>query len=666
MDKSKAICSINGSLEDSFDAFIANLYRIFHCATVSSIPPLERFKYLYFTDELIHEQFRELHRNDDSVLPDLCNHFQDRLSHFISESHFLLKNDLLPQLAEKGFVYQTSQTDLLQKKNQLLDCVEKIDWKMDDFQHIKEEMFKKIKDNHLNYLIIWKSNPKFTIVTIPHNREKVVILPDRNYHHKLYHLDDLLQVYMQKNYPDRVVQEIVPFRLTIDCLYEKNQFLKIIERPAPNALLKTYSCLEIAQFKTPDILHDVLKMTHIPAENCFIEPSLHQAGDFFHALIAQHPKCAHQLLYPPLVFQPTHLLTSPKGCFEKIQANDVLFHHPYQPYDEVLDFFATAATDNNVTSISMTIYRIEKKSPLLNSLKLAASCGKRVRVLIELRVTGYEKYHWKIAQDLRAHGIEVSFGSPEYVTHAKMALITRKTAKGIDLYSHLSTGNYHQKNLKTYCDLSLLTSHPGIGADIDKIFRYIFESEPLKKLDHVWVSPQSIRTELLALIHICVAEAKQYHPTSIFIKTKDFTDLELVNALNEAARCGVNVVVFVRNINFLISEKKWFATNIKVISYVGRLLEHHRVYCFKTRHEEKIFLGSCNMVKKNIDKRIELIFPIYQPAIQQKIKEEVIENIQKNTNHSWAMDQHGEFQFIRNTTKDFQTALIEKYADKSE
>jgi polyphosphate kinase len=137
-----------------------------------------------------------------------------------------------------------------------------------------------------------------------------------------------------------------------------------------------------------------------------------------------------------------------------------------------------------------------------------------------------------------------------------------------------------------------------------------------------------------------------------------------VKALNDAVQWGVQVIVFVRNISFLTPEERLFTSKIRVISYVGRLLEHHRVYCFKTSDQEKIFLGSCNMVKKNIDKRIELIFPIYQPSIQSKIKEEIIDNIQKNTNHCWEMDHTGAFQFIKNETLDFQTALIEKYAKK--
>lgn len=674
MDKPTLLTSNHLVSEESLDAFIAMLYRIFHCAEVKKTPTLERFKYLYFTDELIHEQFREWHMNDemmrvfskDQDRPGNLTHFQKRLSHFMSESSGLLDNDLLPQLAENGFVYQTIQEGDLHKKKQLIECAEKIAWEMTDFNCMNAQMFKQIKDNSLNYLIVWKNNPKFSILTIPNNREKVVILPAQNYQHLLFHTDDLMQIYLQKVYPHRVVEELVPFRLTIDCLYEKNKFLKTVEKHADTIsaglpIFKTYNCLEIAPIKSRDVLDDLLRITHLSAENCYIESSLQQAGDFFKALIANHPRCSYELMYPRLAFNKTHLLVSPNGVFAKIRVADVLFHHPYQPFDEVLDFFETAATDSYVTSISMTIYRIEKTSKLMDSLKLAASLGKKVRVLIELRVTGYEEYHWKIAKDLQAHGIEVCFGSKDFVTHAKMALIKRKTQNGSEFYSHLSTGNYHRRNSKTYCDLSLITSHAGIGNDIDRIFTSIFEDEQLEPLEHVWVSPLSIRTELMKLILNCVGEAKKNKPSSIFIKTKDFTDLELVKALNNAVKWGVQVIVFVRNISFLTPEEQLLTSKIRVISYVGRLLEHHRVYCFKTADQEKIFLGSCNMVKKNIDKRIELIFPIYQKSIQNKIKEEIIENIQKNSNNCWEMDQNGNFQFIRNATKDFQTVLIEKY-----
>ena len=681
MDGTKLVTSDLLYIEESLNAFVSTLYRIFHCATVKNTPTLERFKYVYFTDELIHEQFKELRMNHELMnvypqLPDISDlliNFRKSLSQFITKSHFLLEKELLPQLAESGFVYQKISESMLCEHASLMVCMEKICLDLIDFPYLNDNAFKKIKDNSLNYLIVWKGHPNFSILKIPYKMEKVLVLRAHDHrlsHHALFHIDDLVKFYVKKMYNQRIAEEIIPFRLTIDGQYERkiffNKISQSIDLNANNTEhLQAFNCLETEQAPSKDILVELLRTTKLTLGDCYIEPNLHQAGDFFKALTSKHPQCSNKLMYPPLIFQKTNELVRHADFFAKLQTTDVLFHHPYQPYDEVLDFFQAAATDRYVTHISITIYRIEPASKLLKSLKLAASLGKKVKVLIELRVTGYEKNHWQIAQDLKEHGVEVFFGPKEWVTHAKMALIKRETESGLEYYSHLSTGNYHQQLTKTYCDLSLITSHFGIGKDIEKVFASIFEEQKFETLEHVIVSPLYMRAELIRLIQECGAEAKKNKQSSIFIKVKDFTDIELVHALYAAAKVGVQVLIFVRNKSLLKPGNPRLTCKIRVLSYVGRFLEHHRVYCFKTEASQKILIGSCNMTKKNIDQRIELIFPIYQAAIQTKIKEDIIENIQQNTNHCWEMNPNGDFQLIRNKTQDFQSVLIRKYEKKS-
>lgn len=663
-------------IDESLEAFVAGLYRIFHCAALQSIPTLERFKYLYFTDELIREKFKQFRMSDETLnllsseqnMVSSLGHFQQRLSHFITQSHTLLEYDLLPQLAKHGFVYQKINETILDKNTSLLACLEKINWTIVDCDKLDYSILKKLPDGSINYWIIWKSSPKFSILSLRNNLEQVVVVPALNHsisRHSLIHIDDLLKCYLKKFYRERGVEEIIPFRLTVDGLYEKNVFLaQIADRIALQTTgpqVKTFNCLEIEPLKSIACLQEFLSSMQLPPENCYIEPNLHQAGDFFNALISNHPQCSNHLLYPPLQFKKTFLLASPTGIFSKISATDILFHHPYQPFDEILDFFAAAAMDDWVTEISMTIFRIDTDSALLESLKLAVACGKRVQVLIELRVLGYTENHWVIAQELQAAGIEVFFGEKQWVTHAKMTLVTRETPQGTEYYSHLSTGNYHQENSTTYCDLGLLTSHVGIGKDLKRIFKAVFSEKPVEKLYHVVMSPGFIRKKLLYLIKLCKTAACAHEPASIFIKVKNLSDLELVTALNEAAQCGVVVTLFITNMSLVKPHNSALVGAIKVISYAGRLLEHHRIYCFNMNAQEHMFLGSCNLTKQHIDKRIELIFPIYQRAIQNKIKEEIIENIQCNTNHCWEMDKNGEFQRIENTGQDYQTILIQKY-----
>jgi polyphosphate kinase len=314
-------------------------------------------------------------------------------------------------------------------------------------------------------------------------------------------------------------------------------------------------------------------------------------------------------------------LDKAKTLFNAIRAKDFLISHPYQPFSYIIRLLREAAIDPNVVSIKITLYRVAENSNVVNALINAVKNGKKVIVMMELKARFDEEHNIYWSNKLREEGATVLFTIPSYKVHTKICLISRKEKTGLKNYAHLGTGNYNGETAKFYCDHSVLTSNKRITDELTKVFRLITDFKPEKyKFSTILVSPINLRSTFIRLIDAEISNKKAGKEAYIIMKMNSLVDLEIIDKLYTASNAGVRIDLIVRGICCLVPGIKGKSENINAISIVDKFLEHARVYVFANAGRERIYMGSADMMTRNLDNRIEVCFPVISPDIKHEIK----------------------------------------------
>lgn len=370
------------------------------------------------------------------------------------------------------------------------------------------------------------------------------------------------------------------------------------------------------------------------------------------------------LNYPAFTPQYPHFPKHKNNLFSILDEQDILLHHPFQSYDVVIDFVRQAAADPSVLAIKQTLYRTHFNSIMVQALVEAARSGKEVTAVIELRARFDEESNLKLANRLHEAGVLVLYGVVGYKTHAKMTLVVRRVHGKLKRYVHLGTGNYHEETAKRYTDLGLLTAHPVITADTQVIFQQLTGLGKAIKLKEIWHSPFTLQKNLLHLIEQCTLAVSNGEDAEIIIKVNGLTDLTMIQALYSASQAGVKISLIVRGVCCLRPGIRGVSENIRVISVVGRFLEHHRVYYFCHGKQEHYYCSSADLMERNLYTRIEVMFPILDDACRRRIKQEIFRNYLKDNRDAWEMKSDGGYKPMRNGQHSAQEALLELYNDE--
>jgi polyphosphate kinase len=334
----------------------------------------------------------------------------------------------------------------------------------------------------------------------------------------------------------------------------------------------------------------------------------------------------------------------PEVIFDEIKDRDQLVHHPFESFGSVEAFLRAAVKDPHVVAVKMTLYRIGPNSPLIDLLIEAAEAGKLVAVLVELKARFDERNNILWARRLESHGIHVVYGFAAIKTHAKVCLVVRQEPDGMRRYVHIATGNYNSGTAKVYTDLGLFTADPEIVADASDVFNYLTGYSNQKQFRRLLVAPVQLRTKLTELIEREVDHARAGRPAEIVIKVNALTDDQMIRVLYRASQAGVSVDVLARGTCCLRPGVPGISDNIRVRSIVGRFLEHSRLYWFKNAGDEEMYIGSADLMERNLDRRVETLTPVRDRDLLRHLRDVVLDAYLRDTARAYRLDVSGSYQ----------------------
>lgn len=312
--------------------------------------------------------------------------------------------------------------------------------------------------------------------------------------------------------------------------------------------------------------------------------------------------------------------------FSAIRSGDILLHHPYDSFIPVIDFLKAAARDPNVLTIKMTLYRVGKNSPIVKTLLEARrDYGKQVAVLVELKARFDEESNISWARMLEQEGVHVTYGLLGLKTHSKIALVVRKEDEHIRRYMHLGTGNYHHLTANLYEDIGLFTSDEEIGADASDLFNYLTGYSLKTDYRKLLIAPINLRQSFIGMIDREIEAHKKNKNGHLIFKTNAIVDPSIIKKLYQASQVGVKIDLIVRGICCLRPGIKGLSENIRVISILGRFLEHSRIFYFHNNGHEEIYLGSADLMQRNLNQRVEVLFPVQENSMIRHIRKNILE-----------------------------------------
>ncbi len=486
-----------------------------------------------------------------------------------------------------------------------------------------------------------KDEKNFAVVQVPTVVSRIIPLPTtelldspKEQGKKFIFLEDVIKQYIGKLFIGNKVLNAYCFRITRD------SGLEFVEEEAEDLLLELEKSIKRRRWGDPvriEVEKSMDKSSRIFLENC-LELDDNDIYEISGALdltvwngfinMLDSRQFSH-LLNKPLPPQPC-IEFKDKDIFQVIRNKDVLVHHPYQSFDCVLDFVKTAAHDPQVLAIKQTLYRVSGNSPIVNSLIAAAENGKQVTVLVELKARFDEENNINWAKKLEKSGCHVVYGLVGLKIHCKICLVVRKEDDGIRRYIHLGTGNYNDSTAKIYTDIGFFTCKETFGKDISALFNVLTGYSINTDWNKIAVAPTTLRQTFIKHIDNETKNAKAGKNALIIAKMNSLVDISIIQALYRASIAGVKIKLIIRGICCLKTGIKGVSDNITVVNVVDRFLEHSRIFYFENSGNNRIFLSSADWMPRNLDRRVEVLFPIEDEKLKERVLE-VLEIIQTDT-----------------------------------
>lgn len=519
-------------------------------------------------------------------------------------------------------------------------------------------------------------NLHFATVQVPSGVPRLVRLPSRNYAlregldprktHCYILLEDIINEYL-----DEVFHNL---NIVARCMYRvlRNSVMDLDEEDTPDLLTEIEKQLRQRQWGevihlavrddvSPRILDRLKSMMHVSEEDIYHVPGPLDLSFLGKLSRANELNYKRHLHYPPYTPQtPAMLVNKPlDNIFELISGGDIFLSLPYESFDPVLEFVKQAAKDPSVLAIKQTLYRVSGNSPIIQYLEEAALNGKQVLVLVELKARFDEENNIQWAKRLEQAGCHVIYGLVGLKTHSKITLVVREEDEGIRRYLHLGTGNYNDTTAKIYTDLGIFTVAESYGSDATEFFNMITGySEPMS-WNRLTIAPFWLRQRFYDLIDREIQNAHAGREAYIHAKMNSLVDEGIIRKLYEASEAGVQIDLIVRGICCLRVGVPGLSTNIRVRSITGRYLEHSRIYVFANDGKEEIYLSSADWMSRNLDRRVELLFPVEDAECKSRVKE--IMDIQyRDTERSNIMQTDGSYKKLDRRGKELLDCMVKQ------
>jgi polyphosphate kinase len=464
-----------------------------------------------------------------------------------------------------------------------------------------------------------EEEPRLAVVQVPGRLPRLVRPPGvEGLVHVL--LENVIWAELASLFPGQEIRDVAAFRIARDSELDFDDeggrdFLQVIEEELKNRRRSGIVRLEIEDGVSPALLGLLVTRLEVGPEDVY---RIRGPVDVRPLMALVDLPALEDLRDPPLKPQPV-LETAGPELFALLDERDVVLHHPYDAFDPVVSFVASAADDPDVLAIKQTLYRTSGDSPIVRSLARAADNGKQVTVLVELLARFDESSNIRWARRLEESGCHVIYGIRGFKTHSKIALVVRRGRQGIRRYVHLGTGNYNERTARLYTDFGLMTSDREIGEDASSFFNALTGYSDPPRMRKLVMAPTHLRDRVLRLVGRERQRAESGQPAEIRAKMNALVDEEIIRALYDAAKAGVRIRLAVRGICCLRPGLKGVSDSIEVVSVVDRFLEHSRVFHFRNGGDEEVYLSSADWMPRNLDKRIELFFPVEAPEGRQKV-----------------------------------------------
>lgn len=584
----------------------------------------------------------------------------------VERQYSILNNDLLPALAAENirFLRRDEWTDAQQSwvrryfREQVLPVLTPIGL---DPAH----PFPRLVNKSLNFIVSLEGKDAFgrqislAVVPAPRSLPRVVRLPDEITDGGDQHvmLSSIIHEHVSELFPGMTASGCYQFRVTRNADLTLDEDVDDLASALKGELFSrrygTAVRLEVADNCPRKIIDYLLKKFSLTPE------SLYQVNGPVNLARLLSNFDRPRLKYQPFNPRIPDVLQKSENIFAALSQKDILLLHPFESFAPVINMLRQAARDPNVLAIKQTLYRTGADSEIVNILAEAARNGKEVTAVIELRARFDEESNIEVANKLQEAGAIVVYGIVGYKTHAKMILIVRREGKKLKRYVHLGTGNYHAGNARMYTDYGLMSAGDELCEDVHKIFHELTGMGRAAKLKKLLHAPFTLHAQLLTMIEQEIENARNGLPAHIIVKVNALTEKQLMQALYRASQAGVQIDLIIRSICCLRPGIPGISENIRVRSIVGRLLEHTRIYYFENAGDPKIFGASADWMDRNLFQRVETCFPIDDPDLKKRIKQEGLQAYLDDNRQAWVLQSDGTW--IRETPGESAPFIVQQY-----
>jgi polyphosphate kinase len=438
-------------------------------------------------------------------------------------------------------------------------------------------------------------------------------------------LEDLLANNLSLFFPDEKTLKAYPFRLTrngeIDIIMDESaDFLSLVQKSVQNRKSGFPTRLEFDKALPAALRMALAKAFELPSYLLYEVEAPLGLVDLWQLLKINRPDLKDKTFLPSI----SPLLTPERNVMEAIAKRDVVLYHPYDAFEVIIELLKEAALDKNVVEISITMYRMDHRSPVVEALLEAAKRGKKVTAVVELKAKFDEENNILLVSKLREGGVKTAYNFPNFKVHAKLCLIAKKDKTGFVRFSHIGSGNYNSVTAKIYGDIGYLTARPEVGLELEELFDVLINGVQEKESKRLLVSPKTLKTEILNRIDREIAFHKKTGKGYLAFKLNHLEEKEVIQALYKASMAGVKIDLNVRGLCCLKPGIKGISENISVVSIVGRVLEHARIYYFRDGTEDEVLVGSSDLMFRNLNERIEVLFSVPDATLRQAILEDML------------------------------------------